>query len=164
MCMPDMLELFRPVRARLTTYFVRSDEPGEGGRESCGGGVIMRRSGYRVELQKSNMAGGLRGDQPAGVDDRSSSSWSRGRSLSVVRTCQRWHLSFSSLVIAGHGRAAACNASIYVLLLLLRRFENLQPLLAQDRHGFKQTCHTWKEQRRLSSTLIMAPALSNSPQ
>lgn len=159
-----MLELFRPVRARLTTYFIRSAGPGEGGRESCGGGEIMRRRGYRGELQKSNMAGGLRGDQPAGVDDRSSRSWSRGRSLNVVRTCQRWHMSFSSLVIAGHGRAAACKASIYVLLLLLCGFENLQLSLAQDRHGLKKTCRTWKEQRRLSSTLIMAPALSNSPQ
>lgn len=54
-----------------------------------------------------------------------------------------------------------------VLLFLLSGLENLrdrQSVLLVAFSGIRYIERTWKEQSRLSSTLIIAPALSNSPQ
>lgn len=56
-----------------------------------------------------------------------------------------------------------------VLLFLFSGLEDLREKGRLATEGFpslfrKEPARTWNEQSRLSSTLIMAPALSNSPQ
>lgn len=63
--------------------------------------------------------------------------------------------------------SAASEAAMNVLLFLLSGLENLrdhQSVLLAGFSGIRYIERTWKEQSKLSSTLIIAPALSNSPQ
>lgn len=65
----------------------------------------------------------------------------------------------------GGGGSASASEAVNILLFLLCGFENLEMVLAICKLVIVAgQIHTWNEQRRLSSTLIMAPALSNSPQ
>lgn len=58
----------------------------------------------------------------------------------------------------------ASSGAINVLLLLLCRLENLENISLSLPTQILGLQLTWNEHNKLSSTLIMAPALSNSPQ
>lgn len=68
------------------------------------------------------------------------------------------------LLLLSRRSDGSAHATIDVLLFLLSWFQNLLTVVSYL--PFSTLAHepTWNEHRRLSSTLIMAPALSNSPQ
>jgi len=77
-------------------------------------------------------------------------------------------LRFSTLCFTRRSNGSTLSTStICERLLLFRWFENLYKELVVSDHRRETKIEeglTWKEQRRVSSTLIIAPALSNSPQ
>lgn len=62
------------------------------------------------------------------------------------------------------GPARAETTAVNVLLFLLRWLQNLREGVSQGQQGVNCGLLTWNEHSKLSSTLIIAPALSNSPQ
>jgi len=61
-------------------------------------------------------------------------------------------------------RSAGTKAAVNVLLFLLCRFQDLCGMISISLNSQDQRLLTWNEHNKLSSTLIIAPALSNSPQ
>lgn len=80
-----------------------------------------------------------------------------------------WHILLLLLLPWRSYGTASVHATMDVLLFLLRRLQDLRGtckvskrLQLQNLQGGHEL--TWNEHNKLSSTLIMAPALSNSPQ